>query len=177
MFAATEFLREQIKNTRKNFLDTVSTVTPEMLSVTPGGKTIPLGATWAHVIFAEDTVIHTMLQQKQTLFETTFKDKTGASMVMPPMDTKWNEAYELWARSVKVDLPVFLEYQKAVFAQTDEYIYHIYDDDLEKYLDLGAFGTKYIWQILDEFVVEHMCVSTGEIAVLKGLQGIRGLPF
>lgn len=175
MISCLDLVRDEIKHARENFTAVVANVTQEMLQVDPGAKAFPLGATWAHAICTEDNIIHNMLKREPALYETTFKDASGLSMPMPPMDDRWSETNELWSRSVTVDLPKFLEYQEAVFAATDKYIMNLHDDEFDAELDLGTWGKKRVWYILYEMVAMHMSTSTGEISVLKGLQGVRGL--
>ncbi len=172
-----DLVRDEIKHARENFTGMVANITQEMLRVDPGAKAFPLGATWAHAIFTEDIIIHNMLQKESALYETIYKDAAGVNMPMPPMDSGWSEANELWAKSVKVDLPKLRAYQEAVFVETDKYILNLHDDEFDAELDLGTWGKKRVWYILYEMVAAHMSSSTGEISVLKGLQGVRGYSY
>ena len=54
---------------------------------------------------------------------------------------------------------------------------NLHDDEFDAELDLGTWGKKRVWYILYEMVASHMNSSTGEISVLKGLQGVRGFPY
>lgn len=173
MISSLDLVRDEIKHARENFTHAVADVTADMLHGAPGANAYPLGATWAQVICTEDTIIHNILQKELALYETTHKDTSGLSMPMPPITSGWSEANELWLRSVKVDLPKFLEYQEAVFAETDKYIMNLHDDEFDAELDLGTWGKKRVWYILYEMIAIHMSSGTGEIMVLKDLQGVR----
>jgi hypothetical protein len=51
---ALELLKEELKSAREVFAGTVGDVTSDMLHQDPGGKALPLGATYAHVVLSED---------------------------------------------------------------------------------------------------------------------------
>lgn len=177
MLSALQLLKDELQNARETFEGTVADITEDQLHKDPGGKAFPIGATYAHLIFSEDVIVHGMLQGKQPLSETTFKDKTGASEPMPQMDAQWSENNEKWSKSVKINLSQLKIYEKAVFAATDEYVNSLKDEDLEKEVDLGSWGKKTIANLLYGFVIGHTNNLSGEISVLKGIQGAKGYPF
>lgn len=177
MYTALQLLKDELKNAREGFQGTVGDITEEHLHKDPGGKAFPIGATYAHLVFSEDVIVHGMLQGKAPLYETTFKDKTGASSPMPPMDANWSTANEEWSKTVKVDLTQLGEYAQAVFAATDEYINSLKDEDLEKEIDLGDWGKKSMAEMLYGFIIGHTYALTGELSALKGIQGAKGYPF
>ena len=174
---ALQLLQYQLKSARDVFEGTIADVTPDMIHKDPGGKALPLGAIYAHLVFSEDAIIQGMVLKKTPLSESSFKDKTGLDKPMPPMDENWSTANEEWSRSMKLDLDSFREYAKAVFAQTDAYVNNLTDEDLDREVDLGAWGKKTVALILSDYVIGHISSLTGEISVLKGLQGVKGYPF
>lgn len=177
MYTALQLLKDEITNARETFDGTMADVTVDMLHKDPGAKAFPLGATYAHLIFSEDAIVHGMLQGKAPLSETTFKDKTGASSPMPAMDENWAVENEKWSKSVKIDLEMMREYAKAVFAATDTYVETLKDEDLDKEVDLGSWGKKTIAYMLYAFVIGHTNSLAGELSVLKGIQGAKGYAF
>ena len=170
-------LKWQVKTARETFEGTVGDVTEEMLYKNPGGKALPLGSQYIHVICSEDAIINGMMQGKPPLFASAWKDKTGISEPMPAMDEKWSENNQTWAHAVKLSLPEFREYAKAVYAATDAYLETLTDADTEKEIDLGAWGKKTVYDLLSGFIIGHMYSLTGEISVLKGVSGAQGYPF
>jgi hypothetical protein len=52
----------------------------------------------------------------------------------------------------------------------------IQDSDLAREIDLGAMGKQSLGYVFT-FTLIHNAVHTGEIACLKGQQGVRGYPF
>jgi hypothetical protein len=177
MYTALQLIKEALQNARETFDATTADIADEHVHKDPGGKAFPLGATYAHLIMSEDAIVQGMIQKKPSLFETSWKDKTGASAPMPPMDANWSEANEKWSKSVQVDLAQMRKYAQAVYKATDEYVNSLKDEDLEKEIDLGAWGKKTIAFMLYGFVIAHTNSLTGEISALKGVQGAKGYPF
>jgi hypothetical protein len=153
-------------------------VTQAQADFIPPGVANPLGATYAHVVLTEDMVIQGMLRRAQPLFATSWADRTGLSEPSPMPGPDWPK-YAAWTRRVKVDLPRLREYAQAVAKETDSWLASLRDEDLVGPLDLSqvGFGQHTLASAIALLVVHHIATETGEIAVLKGLQGARGYPF
>lgn len=177
MITALQLLKDALQNAREAFGGTVADITEDQLHKDPGGKAFPIGATYAHLIFSEDVIVQGMIQGKPPLYETTFKDKTGASAPMPAMDAEWSENNQKWSKMVKINLPQLKEYEKAVFAATDEYLNSLTEEDLEKEIDLGSWGKKTIANMIYGFIIGHTNSLAGELSALKGIQGAKGYAF
>ncbi len=173
---ATQTLVAQLTAAHSALEQTMDGVTDEVAHFQPVGTANPIAGTYAHLIFSEDMFIHMFLKKDQPLMETTFKDKTGASEVQP---NDWVEAYPKWLRSVKVDVKQLREYAKAVYADSETYIASLSDEDLEKDVDMSSFGmgNRKVYDFIANMVTGHIFSIMGEIAVLKGLQGLKGYPF
>lgn len=174
---ALKLLKDQLKEARELFENTAADIQEEHLHKDPGGKAFPLGATYAHLVFSEDVIVQGMMQGRAPLYETDWKDKTGASEPMPPMDENWTPMNEKWSKTVRIDFPKMQQYAKAVYAATDTYVNTLTDEDLEKEIDLGSWGKKTVAQMLSGFVISHACSLAGELSALKGVQGAKGYPF
>lgn len=174
---ALDIIKDQLKNAHELFTNTSSDIKTEHLHKDPGGKAFPLVATYAHLVFSEDTIVQAMMQGKSPLFSSTYKDNTGASAPMPPMDENWDIANDAWSRTVKIDFPKMQEYTKAVFAATTEYVNSLTKEDLEREIDLGAWGKQSVAKLLSNFIIGHALSLAGEISALKGVQGEKGYQF
>jgi hypothetical protein len=75
-----------------------------------------------------------------------------------------------------MDLPKFQEFAKAVYANTDAYLATLSDADLERKIQGPAGETTLGW-FLTTILATHFPGHAGEIAALKGVQGMKGLPF
>lgn len=177
MLTALDVLKEALKNAHENFVNTAADIKEEDVHKDPGGLAHPLGATYAHLVFSEDVITHTMLMGKEPLYLTEWKDKTGASSPMPPMDENYEEANREWAKLVQINLSQMKEYTKAVFSATENYVNSLKNEDLEHEVDLGSWGKKTIHFLLSEYIIGHAFSLTGELSALKGVHGSKGYPF
>lgn len=177
MLTALQLLKNQLKEARETFDGTIADVTEEQLHKDPGGKALPIGSVIAHLAFSEDVIVNAMMRGQTPLFLTTWKDKTGTSEPMPPMDENWSTANEKWAKTVRVNLPELRKYLAAVYVATNEYIDSLTDEDISTEIDLGAWGKRTIAQLLSGFIIAHSHNLSGEISVLKGIQGAKGYQF
>lgn len=173
---ASKILLNALKEAHSRLNGTMDGVTDEVAHFMPEGLANPIAGTYAHLIFSEDLFIHNFLKKTPSLVDSTFKDKTGASEVHP---MEWVEAYPKWLKEVKLDMKVFGEYAKAVQAASEEYLATLTDEDLDGDVDMSAFGmgTKKVHDFLSGIIIGHSDCITGEISVLKGIQGLKGYPF
>jgi hypothetical protein len=173
---STQILLTQLQATHGALEQTMEGVTDEVAHFMPEGTANPIAGTYAHLVFSEDLFLNVFLKKAPQVMETTFKDKTGASEVHP---MEWQVAYPKWLREVKVDVKQFREYAKAVFAETEKYVATLTDEDLDKDVDMSAFGmgNKKAYDIIANIISGHAYSIMGEIAVLKGIQGLKGYPF
>lgn len=171
-----EALLNQLKAAHDVLEQTMDGVTQEVAQYMPAGTANPIAGTYAHVVFSEDLFMHEFLSKTQPLMESTFKGKTGASEIQP---TDWQVAYPKWLREVTLDIQQFRAYAKAVFKDSEEYIASLTDADLEKDVDMSAFGmgSRKTYDFVANFISGHVYSITGEISVLKGIQGLKGYPF
>ena len=78
---------------------------------------------------------------------------------------------------MKLNLPAFREYAKAVYGATDAYIAALSDADLERKVHTGFIGEQTVAFVVSNILGWHVAEHNGEIAALKGVQGLKGLPF
>lgn len=177
MLSALQLLKNQVKAARETFEGTVEDVSEKQLQKNPGGVALPLGAIYAHLIYSEDTIINSMLQQKEPLYKSAWKEKTGINKPMPPMDANWSDANKKWSKTVKINLVELRKYSKAVYLNTDKFLDGLKEKDVDKEIDLGTWGKQSLSELLTGFIIGHTYSITGEISALKGLQGAKGYPF
>jgi hypothetical protein len=155
---------------------TMNDVTPEQAHWAPPGVANPLGATYAHTVLGEDSLLHGVVLGDAPLAATTWAGKTGLSELPPQRGTG---DYSAWTRSVRIDLPALREFAKAVYAQTDEYFASLKPDDLDRPLDMSRFGLgqQTVGVFVSGLLLQHANNHCGEISCLKGIQGAKGYPF
>jgi len=174
-----KYIRESLKNARGTLEATMADVTEPVAHVDPAGTAHSIAATYAHVIASEDGIVNGMLKNTALLAATAFKNKTGLSLPHPEMNAEWEKNYKAWAKALVVNLAQLREYAQAVYKMTDEYLASLTDESLEEPVDVSSIGMGQVTKayIVDRFLVGHTDNITGEIAVLKGTQGLKGYPF
>lgn len=173
---AVEILSESLKSTHQVLQQTMADVTDEVAAFMPPEKANPIAGTYGHLVLGEDMFLHTFLKNSKQLSETSWKDRTGFSS---PHPTEWQTEYPKWLKTVKMDTEKAKEYANAVFQATEEYVAGLTDEDLEKEVDMSAFGwgKMKIGDFLNNMIIGHANNILGEISVLKGIQGLKGYPF
>jgi hypothetical protein len=165
-------LREGLQWANEVMEMTMADVTSEMAHWLPPGNAHPVGASYVHAVVAQDTIVNAMIKSGAPLMASTWAGKTGCSA---PQFA--NEAE--WARSVKVDLPAFREYAKAVYAASEECLNALTEADLQSTRDLSqtGMGVRTVRWMFNALVIGHMNNLAGEISAAKGAQGAKGYPF
>jgi hypothetical protein len=81
-----------------------------------------------------------------------------------------------WAKA-NMDLAVMTELAQAVYVATDIYLNSITDADLDKQIPWHSGQTHTAGWVLADVVHAHLGTHAGEIAALKGVMGLQGLPW
>jgi hypothetical protein len=145
----------------------------ELLNRTLPDATIgSIASIYAHIVFGEDAFVQSRFQGKPTIYQSgDWEKKTGVSFPgIPPAITPE------WARALRMDLPTFQEYAETVFAATDSYLANLPDSELERKIQ-GVLGEYTVGWGIAILLCQHEAEHSGEIAALKGVQGLKGLPY
>jgi hypothetical protein len=172
---ATALLRDQLRDAHAALERTVDGLDAAEVGWVPPGTANPIGATLAHVVIAEDVLVHAILQGGAPLLASTWARRTGLSEPMPMPGPGWGD-YPAWTRRVRVDLDDTMAYARATWDSSDAYLAALSDADLDRELDLAALGggRRTVGWAAARLLVGHVDSITGEIACLKGLQGRGG---
>ena len=165
--------QQQLAGSHGTFRHMLSDCDPELLNRTLPGATIgSIASIYAHVVFGEDAFVQSRFQGKPTIYESGgWEQKTGVAFPgVPPAITPE------WASALNMDLSTFQEYAEAVFAATDSYLANLPDSELERKIQ-GVMGEYTVGWGIAILLVQHEAEHSGEIAALKGVQGLKGLPF
>lgn len=163
-------VRQQLTFWHATLDSMVAECSPEVLNKSVGGTTTSIGSIYAHVVLAEDVITHVSLQGKEPLYQAQgWESKVGIPFPgVPPAMTP------AWAASVKMDLPPFQEYAKSVYKAVDAYMGSVGGEDFDKRVGESQYTVGfYIVNILGTHAPQH----AGEVAALKGVLGLKGLPF
>ncbi len=165
------YLRGQLQFAHNTFEQVVADVDDETLHLRPAGATTnAICAIYAHAVMAEDGIVNGMVMGLMPIFNADWSAKTGVPLrPAPNMD-------DAWAAQITMNLPAFREYAAAVYAATDTVLAEMDDASAERILDT-PFGKQPAQEFIGNLAVTHAWGHMGEIAALKGIRGLKGLPF
>lgn len=166
---AVEFIVRQIHALQRQIDATMEGMTAELFHWQPPGVTNAIHAIFLHLNSAEDRFIQSAALGQLSLWERDgWKEKIGIHAA--GRGNSWAELHD--ATSM---LPAALAYQTAVRAATEAYLAALTPEELTRKIQfLGA--ERSIADMLTILVV-HGASHAGEIAALKGVQGVKGLGF
>ena len=140
----------------------------EVLSRTLPGATVgSIGSIYLHALASEDWAIQQLLQGKPKLIDS--GDWFVRLGMEPAKDPDWVQA--------NMDLAVMKELAQAIYASTDAYLSSITDADLDKQIPWHSGQTHTAGWVLADVIHAHLGTHAGEIAALKGVMGLQGLPW
>ena len=172
---AIDILREQLQEAQGLLEGTIEGVSNEQASWKPGGTANPIGATYAHAVLSVDMAFNMLLRESPMLATTDRASQTGLTELPPGGGSPgaWGE----WGRTVEVDLTVLRDYAHAVFADAYRYLEGLPANAAERPVDLSAvgFGKKTLGWVVSTTIM-NVNLHCGEVACLKGLQGLSGYP-
>jgi hypothetical protein len=172
-------LASSLKSAHETLEATMQGVDDTVAHWQPQGKALPIAPAYAHAVISEDILGSWMTKQK-ALVEGEWGAKLGLSSPHPAMDADWETNFIEWCKTVKMDLPKFHEYAKAVYKNTEDYVASLSDSDLiDKKVDLSiwSMGEWSVAKFVIDMLLMHAFSLTGEISSVKGLQGLKGYPF
>ena len=165
-----DLLRQQFKECNEWLAGTMKGVTSEQAHWKPAGTANPLGASYAHILMTQDIVANVAIKGGAPLSATTWANKVGISELPPAEEvTAWAQ----WARLVQVDLDALSAYGEAVRTSVDQVLTSLTSSELGRTVET-PFGSSTVQFLVSAALIGHTHGHTGEIACLKGLQGVKG---
>ncbi|HEV8639210.1 MAG TPA: DinB family protein [Chloroflexota bacterium] len=144
----------------------------EHLHWVPPGTANTIAATYAHVVGSEDVFVQEILLGRTPLGEGEWSGRAGISLRVPRRGADWFE----WSRRVRVDVVTARAYAAAVYAASDAYLAGLEPDALGRPPSAPVPGGQTLGWLVNNLLVQHAALHGGEIAVLRGIQGLHGLP-
>jgi hypothetical protein len=144
----------------------------DLLNKRMDGTVSSPAAIYAHAVLAEDFILNGMLYGRAPIFVAgQWSEKTGVPAVQSPQLTPE------WAAAIQMKPEAFGAYAKDVWANTDKLIEAMSEAEAEEQIQT-PFGNKQgRLEFISNLGVTHAWGHLGEIAALKGLHGLKGLPF
>jgi uncharacterized damage-inducible protein DinB len=167
---AAQFIRQQVAEVRGLNNAALAGLTDEQFNWLPPGTINPIKSTLLHAVAGEDLFFQLVIQGQPPLWGTGgWADKIGLAQA-PGGGQGWQEAKE-----ATLELAPVLAYAEDMCTATNEYLERLTDEELDRRVNF--FGRESsVADVLARFVA-HTVGHTGEIAAVKGMQGLRGLPF
>lgn len=166
---ANLYARAQLVDAHRMLRAVLRDATDAQLAWQPPGNANSAGATYLHLLTAEDGFINRMLRGQSPLWDS---EGWAARLGVPelPRLGDWSSVH-----GRTFTLESLAPYQQAVHAASLAYAEALAPADLDRPVDfLGR--TVPAADVLARAVV-HTCLHAGEIASLRGAQGVNGLPF
>jgi DinB superfamily len=144
----------------------------EHLHWVPPGSANTIAATYAHVVGSEDVFVQETLLGRKPIGEDEWDGRGGISLPVPRRGADWL----MWSRRVRVELAAARAYAAAVYAASDAYLAGLEPDALGRPPSAPVPGGQTLGWLVNNLLVQHAALHSGEIAVLRGIQGLQGLP-
>jgi hypothetical protein len=165
---ATELIRHQMASMRRFVDGILNGLIDEHLNWRPPGTANPIGVSWLHLLTAEDGFIQSTIQGRQRLWERQgWTAKTG---IHPrASDESWDRV-----KQTQFSVAPLEAYGAAVREATDAYLARVSPDELDSTVIVN--NTRMPVAVLLTMMVCHSAGHAGDIAAIKGIQGLKGLP-
>jgi hypothetical protein len=165
-----EYIKREQAGMRRFVEMTMKNMTPELFNWPAPGTANTISATFLHFINVEDYFVNELILDKPQVWQSGgWSRKTGIEKP-PSIGEDWTGF-----KHHNVEIAPIDEYKLAVWGATDAYMSTITSAELDRMIPFAG-GQRTVAEIL-------MLASTqahghaGEIAALKGIQGVQGLPI
>jgi hypothetical protein len=154
----------------------IGDLTQEEADWMPPGTANPIGSLYWHIISYVDELVHDWAIGGRSLKEVAGWEGRVVT-TMPPRDPE-DPMGELRAirEGLRVDLPTMHDYAQATRQVLEDWLATLTPEDLDRTIET-TIGELNLAQMLAAYVVWHINVHCGEIAALKGCQGLAGYPW
>jgi uncharacterized damage-inducible protein DinB len=163
-----EFIHHQMAGVRKQVEGVLNGMTDEQFNWTPPGTGNSISSTYIHMLASEDRSIQVTLQGKQRIWDVEgWAEKIGLQET-PGVANAWEPA-----KGKSLTLSCLSGYEQAVRAATEVYLAQLTSQELDRKITVN--GRERLVADVISGTALHIMLHAGEIAALKGMQGIKGL--
>lgn len=162
-----DLLRHEFALMRHHVTGIIQGLTKDEPLWVPPGVTNPIGTTLLHVLTDEDRLIQSVLQGKPSLWETGRWYEQIGVISLPVRGHDWT-GVDL----TSLQAPALFAYVQVIELATATYLHLLHDTDLEEQVEV--YGQERARAEALFSIIIHNTSHAGEIAALKGLQGMRG---
>jgi hypothetical protein len=170
--AAPQVLLAQMKMTFDILDTTLSDCTEEIANVwREGWTTQPISALYAHALTSVDWVVNETTAGGRTVYE---RDGWGPRLGIDDVQRFLSSAAP---GSLSFNLGLLREYGAAVRASVEGFLSTASEGAMTRQVDSFLGGKVSGAEFVAVFGVMHLIEHFGEISALKGVLGLKGLPF
>lgn len=162
---AVTYARKQLESTFGLFNMCADGMSDEQYNFNPGGTCNTAAKSHVHAMTSIDFFVNGMLRGAG-LGWTAVANANG--LPANPM--------EIWGFDGTIPLDAIKQYGAEVQRQALDYVASLKPEDLDRELDTRFFGKQTVAFVL-QLAVNHSMGHGGDIAAVKGMQGLKGLPF
>jgi len=164
------YIRQQMNNAYQQLDTIMQDITEDQFNWLPSGTINPISVILVHVLGGEDFFVQSILQAKPRIWESQKWGQNIGIQEPPGPGSNWDEI-----RAIKMTMAPLLAYGQALRKATDTYLANLTPAELEHQVNFAG-QPRSVAEILMILVV-HIASHAGEMAAVKGMQGIKGLPF
>ncbi|MCZ2111962.1 MAG: DinB family protein [Dehalococcoidia bacterium] len=168
-----EILRKSLRDMHSMLDKAVEGMTADQFNFRPSeGGVSGFFSLW-HYVRTEDNIINFVAQGRPTVWlQGNYDEYFGL-----PRNSQGTGMTEQEANAVQIhDVPKWLEYQRAVWKATDEYLASMSPDEFEqRKVTIKPLGEMSLWDGIYGVCLSHGYRHVGEIEYVRGVQGLGGL--
>ena len=164
------YIQRQIANVHNQINNVVKDITEEQFNWPPPGTISPISVILIHMLAGEDYFIQNVIQGVSTCWEIQEWGQKIGVPTPPAQGRSWEEF-----NTVKIMVAPVLAYKQAIRVATVDYLVDLTVEELDRQVNFAGNDLP-VAEVLMTLVV-HSAGHAGEIAAVKGMQGIKGLPF
>ncbi len=164
------YIKQQTANAWRQVEAVMKDTTEEQFNWLPSGTINPISAILIHLLAGEDFFIQTILQGKPRGWETQGWGAKIGIQTPPGPSGGWEEF-----KTVRIQAAPMLAYGQAIHAATDAYLDALTPEELDRQVTFAGRVVPAAEVLM--ILVVHIASHAGEMAAVKGMQGIKGLPF
>jgi len=167
-----DFIRSSLKQMHNTYDDAIADLTPDQMRWRANDNGHPISFILWHYVRTEDNIIQFVLQRKPTVW----------------LEEGWDQKFNLHRTAQGTGMSLadaqglrlepkedFQTYMKAVWNATDAYLASADDDFLQQKTTVKPLGEMPILNAIGNMCLTHGFTHIGEIAHLRGLQGLKGM--
>jgi hypothetical protein len=169
--STVEFIRSSLQQMHTMYDEAIGDLTGDQIHWRANDKGQPIAFILWHYVRTEDNIIQFVLQRKPTVWiEGGWDEKLGLDRISQGTGMSLQDA-----QALRISKDEFLGYMQAVWQATDEFLAAADDAFLLQTTTVKPLGEMPIQNAIGNMCLTHGFTHLGEIAHLRGLQGLRGM--